>query len=112
MTVAPVSVPAIEKPGVFFPQAAFIADTSGKITGITLRAERKEDGDGRVYLIKVTTTDKAGNSASACSAVAVPHDQSAASRSRAAAQAAAAAAACKPLSNNALAAASPDSKGK
>ena len=90
------------EPGVFSPDAAFTEDAAGKITGLRLRAERKEDGHGRVYLIKVTATDKAGNSASMCSALAVPHDQSAASRSSAVAQAAAAVAACEPLANNAL----------
>ena len=90
------------EPGVFSPDAAFTEDAAGKITGLRLRAERKEDGHGRVYLIKVTATDEAGNSASMCSALAVPHDQSAASRSSALAQAAAAVAACEPLANNAL----------
>jgi len=90
------------EPGMFSPAAAFIEDPAGKVTGLRLRAERKEDGDGRVYLIKMIATDKAGNSASVCSALTVPHDRSAASRSNAVAQAAAAVAACEPLANNAL----------
>jgi len=91
-----------DEPGAFSPDAALIEDPAGKVTGLRLRAERNGDGDGRVYLIKVIATDKAGNSASMCSALAVPHDRSAASRSNAVAQAAAAVAACEPLANNAL----------
>jgi len=47
---------------------------------LLLRAERKgkASGDGRVYLIAVTATDAAGNTARTCSTVVVPHNRSAA----------------------------------
>ena len=39
---------------------------------LRLRAERKGDGDGRVYLIVVTATDESGNTAFSCTTVVVP----------------------------------------
>jgi hypothetical protein len=46
---------------------------------LRLRAERKGDGDGRVYLIEVEVTDAGGNPARSTCAVVVPHSRSAAS---------------------------------
>lgn len=40
---------------------------------LQLRAERRGDRDGRVYLIVVITTDSAGNESFACCTVVVPH---------------------------------------
>jgi hypothetical protein len=56
---------------------------------LRLRAERRDSGDGRVYLIVVTTTD-GQDSAFSCSTVTVPANQSAAGKASVAAQAAAA----------------------
>jgi hypothetical protein len=56
---------------------------------LRLRAERRDSGDGRVYLVVVTTTDGA-DSAFSCSTVTVPANQSAAGKASVAAQAAAA----------------------
>jgi hypothetical protein len=61
---------------------------------LRLRAERKDSGDGRVYLIVVTATDTSGNVTRCCKTVTVPKSQSAKDRASVAAQAAAAAAFC------------------
>ena len=61
---------------------------------LQLRAERKGDGDGRVYLILATVQDECGNESYTCNTVTVSHDRSAASKSSVAAQAAAAEAQC------------------
>jgi hypothetical protein len=61
---------------------------------LQLRAERKGDGDGRVYLILATVQDECGNVSYTCNTVTVSHDRSAASKSSVAAQAAAAEAEC------------------
>jgi hypothetical protein len=61
---------------------------------LRLRAERKGDADGRVYLIVVTATDASGNTAHHCCTVVVPHSQSAAAIASVNAQAAAAKASC------------------
>jgi hypothetical protein len=61
---------------------------------LQLRAERRGNGDGRVYLILVTATDAAGNVGYGCCAVTVPHSQSAKAKASVAAQAAAAEAEC------------------
>lgn len=48
------------------------------ITGamtLNLRAERSGNGDGRVYTINLTCTDKQGNSSKGATSVAVPHSQ-------------------------------------
>lgn len=62
---------------------------------LRLRAERKGDADGRVYLIVVTATDSCGNSSHTCCTVTVAHDKSTASQESVAAQAAAAQAECE-----------------
>jgi hypothetical protein len=61
---------------------------------LRLRAERKGNADGRVYLIVVTATDAAGNTGFDCCTVVVPRDRSARSRAAVNAQAAAAEATC------------------
>jgi hypothetical protein len=83
--------------GNFSPDAKILRDGTGKITGLRLRAERKGDGDGRVYLILVTATDASGHVAQACCAVTVPKSQSKKDKAAVAAQAAAAVAAGVPL---------------
>jgi hypothetical protein len=61
---------------------------------LRLRAERNGGGDGRVYLIIVTATDRSGNTSRCCSTVTVPASQSLAARQSVATQAAAAKAHC------------------
>jgi hypothetical protein len=61
---------------------------------LRLRAERKGDGDGRVYLIVASATDSSGNTSRCCSTVTVTHSQSKAAKMSVAAQAAAAASHC------------------
>ena len=63
----------------FSPDARFIRNGVGDVTGLRLRRERLGNGNGRVYLIKVTAVDTAGQRRTACCAVVVPHDQSAGS---------------------------------
>lgn len=41
---------------------------------VLLRAERADHGDGRVYLVRITASDAAGNRSSVSHAVVVPHD--------------------------------------
>jgi hypothetical protein len=89
--------------GKFSPDARFVKNAGGDVVGLRLRSERKGNGDGRVYLIRVTATDAAGNESSACSAVTVTHSQSDADVASVAAQAAAAVATCQPLDNDVLA---------
>lgn len=43
---------------------------------VRLRAERKGNGDGRVYVLVVTATDDSGNVGYDCVTVVVPHNQS------------------------------------
>jgi hypothetical protein len=50
--------------------AAGTASTSGQ-----LRAQRLGSGNGRVYTLKYSGTDRAGNSATCSTTVSVPHDQ-------------------------------------
>jgi hypothetical protein len=63
-------------------------------TTLRLRAERKGDGPGRVYLIVVTATDASGNTGFSCTTVTVAHDQSKKSADRVRALAAQFTAAC------------------
>jgi predicted outer membrane repeat protein len=46
------------------------------LDSLRLRAERKGDGNGRVYLIVVSAEDTAGNVGTSACAVVVPHDRS------------------------------------
>jgi len=62
---------------------------------LRLRAERDGDGDGRVYLILLTTCDQAGNRSSACRTVVVPKDKSQGSLAQVEAAAATASALCE-----------------
>jgi len=76
--------------GNFSPDAKNIAPVT-----LRLRAERKGDADGRVYLIIVTATDASGNVSRCCRTVTVTHDQSKGSKASVAAQAAAAQSFCE-----------------
>jgi hypothetical protein len=67
------------------------ADASGSVF---LRAERAGTGDGRVYLIAITSTDTYGNIGHSCLAAVVPKSQSASDLASVNAQAAAALAQC------------------
>ncbi len=58
--------------GAFSPDAKNIAAST-----LRLRSERKQNGDGRVYLIVITATDTHGNKTIAGQTVVVPKDQSA-----------------------------------
>jgi hypothetical protein len=71
--------------GRYSPDAKDIA-----VGSLRLRAERKGDGDGRVYLIIAAATDSSENRGSACCSVAVPSSSTRAARLSAEAQAAAA----------------------
>jgi hypothetical protein len=61
---------------------------------LRLRAERSQNGDGRVYLIVVTATDASGNQAVSCCTVVTPKDQGKRSIDSVNSQAAAARAFC------------------
>jgi hypothetical protein len=63
---------------------------------LQLRAERSGKGDGRVYLIVVTATDKSGNTSFSSCTVVVPHSESKKAIADVNAQAAAAKASCGP----------------
>ncbi len=54
------------------PDAELLRDGSGQVTGIRLRSERAGSGDGRVYAIRVTATDRCHNTQSATCTVSVP----------------------------------------
>ncbi|MBI3269397.1 MAG: hypothetical protein HYZ53_10290 [Planctomycetes bacterium] len=62
---------------------------------LRLRAERKGDGDGRVYLVVLTATDAAGNVGRSCCTVVVPKSQNASAIAAVNGHAAAAEAYCK-----------------
>ncbi len=83
--------------GNFSPDAKIVKDSSGKITGLRLRSERKGNGDGRVYLIIATATDASGNVTKKAIAVTVSHSQSKADLAAVAAEAAGYVAAGVPL---------------
>jgi hypothetical protein len=76
--------------GRFSPDAKNIAPTT-----LRLRAERKGNGNGRVYLIIASATDALGNTGFACCTVVVAHDSSRRSIASVNAQAAAAEAFCR-----------------
>ena len=71
--------------GRFSPDAANI-----DVGSLRLRAERKGNGDGRVYLIVTEATDSAGNRGFDCCTVAVPHSAANSAQRSAREQAAAA----------------------
>ena len=75
--------------GNFSPDAADI-----DVGSLRLRAERKGNGDGRVYLIVTEATDSSGNRGFSCCTVAVPHSAAKSAQISASAQAAAARAFC------------------
>ena len=62
---------------------------------LRLRAERRGDADGRVYLVHAAVTDPSGNTGVNCCAVTVTHSQSPRDLQSVAAQAAAAVATCQ-----------------
>jgi len=64
-------------------------------TTLYLRAERKGNGDGRVYLLVTEATDSSGNRGFGCCTVAVPHSAAPAALLSVQAQAAAARAFCR-----------------
>jgi hypothetical protein len=76
--------------GRFSPDAKDIAAGT-----LRLRAERRGDADGRVYLVQATATDPSGNTGTNCCAVTVTHSPSHKDVSSVAAQAAAAIATCQ-----------------
>jgi hypothetical protein len=67
---------------------------------LRLRAERRGDADGRVYVIRIRATDQSNNTSYSYCTVVVPHGQSKASLSAVNAQAAAAVAAFNANGNN------------
>ncbi len=67
---------------------------------LRLRAERRGDADGRVYVIRIKATDTSNNTSYSYCTVVVPHSQSKASLSAVNAQAAAAVAAFVANGNN------------
>ena len=85
------------------PDARLLRDAEGDVNGLRIRAERKGNSDGRVYLIQLDAVDDSGNQAAACATVTVPKSQSAQHEADVLAQAAAAVAACPtPLPYNVL----------
>ena len=75
--------------GAFSPDAKQI-----DIGTLRLRAERRGNGDGRVYLIRTEATDSSGNRGFNCCTVIVPHSKASAALASAQAQATAAEAFC------------------
>lgn len=67
---------------------------NGSTASFGLRRERRGNEDGRVYLIKFTSTDASGNTKYTCSAVTVTQSQNSRDQASVAAQAAAAVNAC------------------
>jgi hypothetical protein len=84
-----------EQPGGMSPDAKDVAAGS-----LRLRAERRGDADGRVYVIRIKATDQSNNTSYSYCTVVVPHGQSKASLSAVNAQAAAAVAAFVSNGNN------------
>jgi hypothetical protein len=64
------------------------------LDSLRLRAERKGNGDGRVYLVVTEATDSSGNRGSSCCTVVVPSSNTRSAQTSALAQAAAAQAYC------------------
>jgi hypothetical protein len=73
----------------------FAPDAVASGAALHLRAERKGDGAGRVYLVVVSATDAAGLSGHACCSVVVPHAGSRTAADAVRARAAAAEAVCR-----------------
>lgn len=99
-----VSVSVTQDERVFDPRArdpgsdaVLLRDAQGAVTGLRLRAERVQSGDGRVYLVLVTVRDAQGRTATGACSVVVPSDGSTLARAAAAAQAAEATATLAPL---------------
>ena len=84
-----------EQPGGMSPDAKDVAPET-----LRLRAERRGDADGRVYIIRIKATDQSNNSSYSYCTVVVPHSQSKADLSAVNAQAAAAVAAFVANGNN------------
>jgi hypothetical protein len=84
-----------EQPGGMSPDAKDVAPST-----LRLRAERRGDADGRVYVIRIRATDQSNNTSYSYCTVVVPHGQSKASLSAVNAQAAAAVAAFNANGNN------------
>lgn len=84
-----------EQPGGMSPDAKDAAPST-----LRLRAERRGDADGRVYVIRIRATDQSNNTSYGYCTVVVPHGQSKASLSAVNAQAAAAVAAFNANGNN------------
>ncbi|HEY0173886.1 MAG TPA: cadherin-like domain-containing protein [Pyrinomonadaceae bacterium] len=84
-----------EQPGGMSPDAKDVAPST-----LRLRAERRGDADGRVYVIRIRATDQSNNTSYGYCTVVVPHGQSKASLSAVNAQAAAAVAAFNANGNN------------
>jgi hypothetical protein len=84
-----------EQPGGMSPDAKDVAAET-----LRLRAERRGDADGRVYVIRIKATDQSNNTSYSYCTVVVPHSQSKADLSAVNAQAAAAVAAFVSNGNN------------
>ena len=84
-----------EQPGGMSPDAKDVAPLT-----LRLRAERRGDSDGRVYVIRIKATDQSNNSSYSYCTVVVPHSQSKSSLSAINAQAAAGVAAFVANGNN------------
>jgi hypothetical protein len=84
-----------EQPGGMSPDAKDVAAQT-----LRLRAERRGDADGRVYVIRIRATDTSNNTSYSYCTVVVPHGQSKASLNAVNAQAAAAVAAFVANGNN------------
>ena len=52
-----------------------VIDQASGVIFLELRAERSGSGNGRVYTIRITATDGAGNSSLADVQIIVPHDK-------------------------------------
>jgi hypothetical protein len=75
--------------------ANFSPDAATGASVLALRSERSANGNGRIYLVSVQSTDASGNTGFACTTVVVPHDNSLGSVQSVQSQAAAAQAFCQ-----------------
>jgi hypothetical protein len=53
----------------------FAPDATGSAGTLLLRSERSGNGNGRVYLVVVKSSDSSGNTGFACTTAVVPHDE-------------------------------------